>query len=132
MKCRIAYLIGVLIFIHLNQQGFSQIKKFTLTVFQPPIAQCILSGTSQNRSNDFSIFPNPAKGIINFAISSPVNKDLNIQILTLDGRLVYFLNKQKAEQAKILKIDVSKLPKGMYLINLELEENHYFEPLIIY
>lgn len=74
--------------------------------------------------NQIKIFPNPANSIVN--ISS--NKILDqITICNLLGENILNLNTDKKE----ISIDVSSLPKGIYLIRTTAENNSITQKLII-
>lgn len=125
-------LVFILCFL-LDQQAFSQIKEFKLTVNQPPIEQCIQTGINQSEIPHLKIFPNPSQGLINIDFTSNiVLSNLKIQICTLDGRLVYLTDKQKSEGTISENIDISELPKGMYLLKLSEDGSCYYDRIVLY
>jgi hypothetical protein len=116
-----------------NQQAFSQLKEFKLSVTQPPKEQCVTSGIDKNKINHIKIFPNPSSGIVNIEFTDITAEGrLTIQINTLDGRLVYFHEKQKSECTNPEKLDISELPKGMYLLKLTEDGNFYYDRIVLY
>lgn len=70
------------------------------------------------------IYPNPAKDLLNIDIAQP-SIECNIEVLCMDGR--YILTK-KANGTNT-QLDISKLPRGMYLLRVSAEgasSNTYF------
>ena len=69
---------------------------------------------------NFYLYPNPVNDILNFSLK---NKELfidAIEIVTSEGRLVL---KQKQKNNALTQMDVSKLPKGMYLCKITSNRN---------
>lgn len=73
-------------------------------------------GTSTRPSsvvNDmFRVFPNPSSGVLNIELSSPIQvQDIEMEIFNMSGQKVY-------SGAWENRLDLSALPKGMYLLQL--------------
>ncbi len=73
-----------------------------------------------------NIFPNPADKDLFISISSPVN-DLKMEILDVAGRQISRHNNLDND----IKINVSTLPKGTYIINLKSLEFSYSKKIVI-
>jgi len=65
-----------------------------------------------------TLYPNPATSVINIALQSDENADAAINILDLDGKLVQSSQLSLLEGNNSLKIDVSKMPTGNYIIRI--------------
>jgi len=65
----------------------------------------------------FEIFPNPAKDKISILLRN-FTGDVGVQILTIDGNEVYDCSLKQIQNNYKRDIDLSFLPKGMYLIRL--------------
>lgn len=67
---------------------------------------------------DVNLFPNPAADEINYQFELQQPSYLNIEVTDILGRPVYtkFLNAEKGNQ--LLKLDLSALPKGMYIFRM--------------
>lgn len=65
------------------------------------------------------VFPNPSDHFIQFDINKSSSKELIVQILDLNGRLV-MLKKQKNQQ-----LDISDLSKGHYTLLIQMDEKIY-------
>jgi hypothetical protein len=77
------------------------------------------SATRLNEINDFSIFPNPTKGII--TISSTNEQVKRIEIVDINGKSS--LQKSLTGENPVNEINISYLNNGMYFINLTLKDN---------
>ena len=66
-------------------------------------------------TNKFYAYPNPASHILNISGSNRMQLVSQIQILSLDGRL---LMQQKPANTTAPQVDISALPKGMYLCKI--------------
>jgi len=75
--------------------------------------------------NNFSVYPNPAQDYI--VITSKTKQSVkNINILDVTGKLVSTSEKFETYQ----KIDISKLPKGVYFIKFNTAEGLYLKKFI--
>lgn len=66
---------------------------------------------NQNINFEFNIQPNPAKDIIDIAISNP--KIYQVQILDINGRMI-----QEEAILSYLKMNISKLKSGLYFVRI--------------
>ena len=77
--------------------------------------------------NNFFVYPNPAKTLINFI--NPKNIDLDrITILDISGKKVYEDKENLSETNKI--IDVSGLTSGIYFIKFDSQNNSFVRKFI--
>ncbi|MBI9069008.1 MAG: T9SS type A sorting domain-containing protein [Salinivirgaceae bacterium] len=77
------------------------------------------SATGLNEINDFSVFPNPTKGIITISLTNEQVK--RIEIVDINGK--FSLQKSVTGENSIHEINISHLNNGMYFINLTLTDN---------
>ena len=66
-------------------------------------------------TNKFYAYPNPASHVLNISGSNTMKRVDNIQILSLEGRL---LMQQKPSNESAPQVDISALPQGMYLCKI--------------
>ncbi len=62
-----------------------------------------------NALYQIKVYPNPSRSLVN--IESSMNAELNVQLTTIDGRLI--LNEKNVKQ-----IDVTNLPNGNYILSV--------------
>lgn len=73
------------------------------------------------------IYPNPANNYVTVSIEEVLPKIQTISIQDLTGRIVY----QENCDCHTTRIDVSQLPKGLYLITLQNREASITEKLLV-
>lgn len=79
-----------------------------------------------DKSLNLSVFPNPSSGSIN--IRSDLEKEGTIKILNQLGQLV----DEKIIELKNANIDLSKLPKGIYVVQVMHEEKSKSVKIVLY
>jgi hypothetical protein len=80
-------------------------------------------GVSENSTFEaFSLYPNPSSGMLNIDFSTNKSQDVNIQILSLTGSLMYEENIEQAngKTHKTLKLD--NFSRGVYIMQLSSNE----------
>ena len=78
--------------------------------------------TNLNGQEDFFIFPNPSDGII--SIDNISSQKINIKVFNATGELKY------KEQNISSEIDLSNLSNGIYILEIEINSQLYYERLI--
>jgi len=86
-------------------------------------------------TNVFQLFPNPAKGKIFISLDKVKTNIYNepiVNIYDVSGQQLLQVQPQANDFfVQILELDVSDLSKGMYLVELQLNDNFSFEKLVI-
>lgn len=96
--------------------NFNVAKAATGAVLHFAIAPTTLNSNSFDNDLEMSFFPNPTKEILNINFGKLTNQKCEIKILDINGKIVYT---STIENPSIIeKINISKLSKGMYLINV--------------
>jgi hypothetical protein len=72
----------------------------------------------QDLLNKFQIFPNPVGDELNIKLAPLESQHANMEILSIDGKVVY--KKVLQLSTEIHQVNVSALPKGMYLCSIKL------------
>jgi hypothetical protein len=104
--------------------GKFYIDNISLTQIEPSTGNQVIS---LNESS-FSIYPNPSKGNFTVKVSGfSEQKEQNLEILSLDGKLLYQTKLLKLET----KINPGRLNPGLYLVNVKSEDYSYTSKLII-
>lgn len=93
----------------------------------------LLSGeTSVNSSIDLisKVYPNPSNKKIFLEAENIDEYIINITILNLNGEIV--MKKDIASEGRVLKdnLDISKLSKGMYIINIQIGDTVLFDKFV--
>lgn len=90
---------------------------------QPPIT----TGIKNNiQANSFEAYPNPANNLLNVTFSN-TNIENNITLVNELGQRVFFLKSSHKSE----KINVKDLPRGIYFVLIEGEENSQQQKVIL-
>lgn len=90
---------------------------------------CVLSDVNEvSRISNIDVFPNPANDIINIINDADVNRILSATFFDLLGDIVFH---QDCVRSYCEVIDVSNLPSGLYILNLEVEGGHFLTKKIV-
>ncbi|TAG54980.1 MAG: T9SS C-terminal target domain-containing protein [Cytophagales bacterium] len=77
---------------------------------------------------NFKIIPNPSDdGIFEVKLKQKTHQNVNINVFSTDGRLVFKNKSDNFELSTILKIDLSNLKSGIYILKIksnEINETH--------
>lgn len=87
--------------------------------------------TSTNEINQeigLVMAPNPTKGLFTLALTTPSNKEVNLRILSIDGKL---LMNQQYNTFHTETIDMSNYGAGVYLVQLRTENGITSRKLIV-
>jgi hypothetical protein len=95
-------------------------KKDSMNCGSPDLTS--LGLTNLNGQEDFFIFPNPSDGII--SINNISSQKINIKVFNATGELKY---KEKNISSEI---DLSNLSYGIYILEIEINSQFYYERLI--
>ncbi len=88
------------------------------------------------KSNDVTIgnaFPNPASTTCNIIYSVPTDATVNVSLYDISGRLIKTLltNTQQSPGRYKMPIDVSNIPRGIYMYRVLLNNQAYTQKLVI-
>jgi len=75
------------------------------------------------QTSETNLFPNPSGGRFTLFISEKPVQQAILQVFNLHGKLVFTENYL---QIKSADIDLSALPKGVYIIKVITDEKNYF------
>lgn len=91
------------------------------TVYPDSSTICDLATSINSLENTFAvdIFPNPTTDKLNIKITYTVNSFVSIMISNTLGEVIF----QKELTANEKNLDISELPKGLYLLSISVNEN---------
>ncbi|MEK7257863.1 MAG: T9SS type A sorting domain-containing protein, partial [Bacteroidota bacterium] len=113
-----------------NNQGFSacDTPEEEGTIVESQIA----SGTEEKQleSLNVALFPNPASDYLHLVLGSERQQDVNVSLLTLDGKQVH---SQVANVFgnEVLSVNVNSLSAGLYFVKISTEEGVLVRKVII-
>ena len=131
------YKNGVLIVDAINQD-FTPIEDDVYTVIVTNVDACasevsntiivITTGIENNLNSDISVFPNPTTGKVNIKFEN-LNSNTKISFLDLTGKSI--IEKEISAKTTISEFDLSKFPKGVYLVKVLNNDNVKIEKIVV-
>jgi hypothetical protein len=111
---------SVLTVVAINSCGNS--APSTLSIVANPNCKAS-AGVLENVESKFSlnVFPNPSSGQLTVAILSSLNEKIKISVRDLLGQVVYEQYAELISGNNSIELDLSILPKGLYLLNTHNE-----------
>lgn len=79
----------------------------------------------KNPLSSFNVFPNPSQDKFTVEVTSPQNKELQLQLLNTQGQVLYQTN-----FSQTLEMDLSSYPIGVYLLKVTDGFNRYTKKLL--
>lgn len=87
------------------------------------------SVSTLEKSNSFNVVPNPSNGFFNISFIQQTNQLKNITVLNVTGQTV--LKLPIVEQKQNYSVDISNMPKGLYILQLGFEEGILSKKVIV-
>lgn len=78
-----------------------------------------------------AVYPNPASDILTFSFEAKENQDIDIQIVSLDGKLVQQIQRKIYQGSQAFSINVSMLPEGFYFVKMRSGDDFVTEKVMI-
>lgn len=103
-----------------GNSDFGEVEDYSINVLSK---DPVLANEIVESDNLFNIYPNPTNGILNFRIDENEMQNANINIFNSMGQIVY---SNKFEE----QINIEKLPKGFYLINIISNDKNWKRSII--
>jgi len=108
---------------HLQTSTFMSVPRPGLTnIIQAPNCPRTFSTLSilEEEIKVIGVYPNPSFGQLSFQLFSNENPNVKIEILDLSGKMVSVVNYTiDTNNIAVLHMDISNLPKGMYIARIE-------------
>ena len=98
--------------------------KGTITVLDP-------TGIAETKLNDgISIYPNPSNGKFQLKLDKSLSvKEYDLGIYTVKGEKVYA--KSGIQQQNSTDIEISDLPKGVYIVRINGRKENYYRKIVV-
>lgn len=99
----------------LTDYGEVRLGKYVDNSFEHTFDECDGVGVNQfNDNNMFTVFPNPVQGILNITYPGNLSDEYEISLINLFGQNLFSIKMN----ASSIKIDLSKYPKGTYILSV--------------
>jgi uncharacterized repeat protein (TIGR01451 family) len=79
----------------------------------------------------FEVFPNPVQSVLNVAMRGHKRGSVQLELTTLDGRVLERRQVEGGFSARTEQIDLSQLPRGVYLLKAKNEELTRIEKIVV-
>ena len=112
----------------LPQQNTREVVTYTTNITNQDKENLDTRNTLENVG--FQMYPNPVKEFLNIKINTAILTDGSVQIYSINGALVQTHTLQKKDESD-LKIDVSQLKKGIYIVKIINNKKDVFVKKII-
>lgn len=89
-------------------------------------ASCTTTSVTNIATHTLNIYPNPSNG--SFTIELPTHQQTNVTITDISGRIVY---QNTLSNKQTLQVDLSKQPKGVYIIHLTTDDKSYTNKILV-
>ena len=89
-----------------------------------------ISGTQPIPNLSSCLYPNPASDMITLMVSSELQQQVTVSLVTLDGRTLMIKSLDVMDH-NFLNINVADIPTGLYLVKMNSSEGQYVNKLII-
>ncbi|MCD4694605.1 MAG: T9SS type A sorting domain-containing protein [Bacteroidales bacterium] len=89
----------------------------------------VLSGMEDvaDKQDHISVYPNPSNG--NFTILLDDHKNISVSVFTINGSCIY-QSEYSAKDGPSFKLDLSNMPKGIYLLELKNNDKVFTKKII--
>jgi hypothetical protein len=94
------------------------------------LVNCPRISDATNFGVSFDIYPNPTNGLVNLNITGVVVADASISVVDITGRKVYG-NTFHIIPGNEPMMDLSHLPKGLYIISANIEDKSFIKRIVI-
>jgi len=84
-----------------------------------------------NDENSVSVAPNPASEVVNIQFKQQSNSAKRVRIFDMRGKLVFDNNYAGQDNVISIDIDDTEMSKGVYLLNIEMDEKNYQEKIVV-
>lgn len=95
------------------------------------IDPCTGIGEAENTTLAFRLCPNPARSHVTITVSGLSKHGATLSIITMEGETVYTHGFEPAERGQLHKVDLSRLGKGVYVVQLKGDTGIRTERLVV-
>ena len=80
--------------------------------------------------NMVTVYPNPTIGRVNIALGLTQAQDIRLTLLDINGRLIRSIDKSNIKD-QTLQLNIDELPKGIYVLRIELKDETIIKKVIL-
>ncbi len=94
-------------------------------------SQLGVNTTSPESSVNIGVYPNPAEDVINLSIASKVAQDVQISIMSVDGREMMSTQVAATSNTQTFTMDVAELASGFYFVKASAKDEVTVQKVVI-
>lgn len=80
----------------------------------------------------FKVYPNPAQGFVNLLLEQKLNNEGRVTIFGIDGRVHHTKEVRVFQGYNVINLDISTVPKGIYLVEFKSNSGRMTSKLVVY
>ncbi|MBK7966681.1 MAG: T9SS type A sorting domain-containing protein [Bacteroidetes bacterium] len=84
-----------------------------------------------NGFTNISTYPNPAHDLINISMTSEENKDANLMVLDVLGKVIYSAGMDLLSGENKVQVDCSTWAKGIYFVQVRSNDSFMSETIVV-
>ena len=107
------------------------VSNFSTTIKDVQLVKSVQTVVNLKNDFDISIIPNPSNGNFNLQIKSSDENNYRIRISNILGVICYDKEIKLNKNENSTHIDISELPKGIYFVKINFNNNEYVRKLIV-
>jgi alpha-L-arabinofuranosidase len=77
-----------------------------------------------------NVYPNPARDVVNIKLSLENPTEVNVKVVSIDGKLCY--NSNHVTNQGLIELNTSRFAKGVYIMQMKVQEREYIQKLVLY
>lgn len=124
-----AYINGVMLVENTSATATTQ---RTTLMQQRQTLEVAVPSVAREEALKTSIYPNPVSGsALNVQLSSNINGTASVSVYNMEGKLMRMQSFQTVSKGNLLTLNVSNLPKGLYLAKIAMGESFVTQKVVI-
>lgn len=106
-------------------------KECAIAPQEGTIVESQLTASKDVKQGELSVFPNPAKNYLNISLNTGVSGKYDVNIMTVDGRLIKSDVINLSAGSNNQTLDVQGIPSGCYLIRIQNAKEYFINKIIL-
>ncbi len=87
--------------------------------------------TTELKKGEMAVYPNPSSNVINISLKSNTGGEHELNILSLDGKVIQTGKLNLLNGNNVQSVDVSAIPSGCYIIKIQNDKSYYVNKIVL-
>ncbi|MEQ9374006.1 MAG: fibronectin type III domain-containing protein [Imperialibacter sp.] len=101
-----------------------------LHIMDVTLPEVVETGLSDLTESSISVYPNPAHHKITIEIDNSSLEEVNVRLLAIDGTVVQTLRQSKTSEKCEISLDLTKVPAGLFFVQVSQGDTYRIQKLI--